>query len=145
MSDEQLRVSEELLAVIRNASAKSRSSGERSITPRALLVALMEDPDLKIPLSSIVNKSKLEALPPSEDEPQATRDTLSFKNPDGTPGLWLNRESFEIFLAGVQRAEGNYLPKHLALGFVAEAVRQPGVLTAISVEPRRLTEAVYRL
>jgi hypothetical protein len=72
-------------------------------------------------------------------------DTIAFKTPDGRDTVWLNRDSLSIFLEGSRRVEDRYNPKQLALGLAAEAVRQPGVLSTIRVEPGALIDAIYKL
>jgi len=159
---EQIPLSEELLGLMRRAAQISLDNNEAFITPRSLLLSLLDDSEVGPAVSTVVSKDKLLAVPPAENEmsglvriaedrltgeqPALVRyDTLAFKTPNGKTSVWLGKEALAIFLEGAQRVEGRFLPKHLALGFAAEAVRSPGVLAAIRVEPGRLTDAVYRL
>jgi hypothetical protein len=160
---EQIPLSNELLSVIRNAGKYAGQLREPFITARALLLALLDDPAVGAPLAAVVPRDKLLALPPSEDlRTLATRlpdtglpagekaamtryDTLAFKLPEGTGSVWLSREAFSIFLEGANRVEGAYMPKHLAFGIAAEAVRTPGVLNALYIEPGKVTDAIYNL
>jgi hypothetical protein len=158
---EQLRLSDELLAVMRNSGRYAQQLREPFITVRALLLALLDDERIGRALTDIVPRDKLLALPPSEDlRTTATRlpetglpngekpampryDTLAFKLPDSSNSVWLSREALAVFLEGANRVEGSYLPKHLGFGLAAEAVRSPGVLAALRVEPGRVTDALF--
>lgn len=157
---DQLVLSEELLALVRRAAQLARELREPFISPYALLLALLEEPGIGPAIARVVNREKLAKLEPPDvdaparvsdsrlgDElpPMVRYDTLAFKTPDGGATLWLSREGLQIFIEGAQRAEGRYEPKHLALGFAAEAVRAPGVLAALRVEPGVLADAVYKL
>ncbi|MBV9269901.1 MAG: hypothetical protein JO165_02325 [Candidatus Eremiobacteraeota bacterium] len=163
MSDfEQIPLSEQLLGVMRRAAQISLDNNEAFITPRSLLLSLLDDPDVGPAIVHVVVKEKLLTVPPAEtdmsglvrvaedrltgEQPALVRyDTLAFKTPSGKTSVWLGKDSLSIFLEGAQRVEGRFYPKHLALGFAAEAVRAPGVLAAIRVEPGALRDAVYRL
>jgi hypothetical protein len=159
----QIPLAEELLAVMRVAARNTLAARERFITPRALLLALLDDPSVGPVLAPVVDRERLEAIEPSEidlsgvsrmpderigNEEQAALvryDTIAFKTPDGRDTVWLNRDSLSIFLEGSRRVEDRYNPKQLALGLAAEAVRQPGVLSTIRVEPGALIDAIYKL
>lgn len=162
MDLEQIALSEELLAVMRRAAELSIENREMFLTPRSLLLALLEDPGVGPAIAGVVVREKLLALAPAEhpldgmtrltdDRLDGERaalvryDTLAFKTRNGKTSVWLNKESFHIFIEGAQRVETRYYPKELALGIAAEAVRAPGVLAAIRVEPGRLTDAIYKL
>src|SRR5579862_3127840 len=112
---EQIPLTNELLAVMRNSGRYAQQLREPFITARALLLALLDDPQIGASLSEVVPRDKVEALPPSEDlRMSATRlpdtglpagekaampryDTLAFKLPDSTTSVWLSREAFSIF------------------------------------------------
>ncbi len=160
---EQIPLSEELLAVMRNSGRYCQQLREPFITARALLLALLDDERIGPALSGVVPREKLLALEPVDDgrttagrlpesgaagaeKPAMPRyDTLAFKLPEGTASVWLSREAFTIFVEGANRAEQTYLPKHLAFGLAAEALRTPGVLAALHVEPGRVTDALFQL
>lgn len=160
---EQIPLSEELLAVMRNAGRYSQQLREPFITARALLLALLDDDRIGPTLASVIPRERLLDLESVDDgraaaarlpesgtagaEKQAMPryDTLAFKLPEGTASVWLSREAFTIFVEGANRAEETYLPKHLAFGLAAEALRTPGVLAALRVEPGRVTDALFGL
>ena len=154
---EQVPISDELLAVMRNAVAKSLSLQEPFVTARALLLALAEDPSMAETLEPVLDLEQLRELAiedapapaevpdeASDDETPPLRryDTLAIKDPLGQQSLWLNREAFAVFLEGARRHEERYLPKHLAYGFVSEARRQPNILRAIGIDAAKLSEAI---
>ncbi|HTX58640.1 MAG TPA: hypothetical protein VMH02_03105 [Verrucomicrobiae bacterium] len=164
MSDlEQIPLSEELLAVMRSSGRYAQQLREPFITSRALLLALLDDPAIGAALGELVPREKLmelessgdvrntaarlpeAGLPPGERGALPRFDTLAFKLPEGTASVWLSRESYAIFVEGANRAEGRYLPKHLAFGLAAEAVRSPGILRSLRVEPGKVTDAIYGL
>jgi hypothetical protein len=160
---EQIPLSNELLTVMRQSARYAQQLREPFITARALLLALMDDPQIGASLAGVVPREKLLALAPGEDPRlTATRlpdaglppgerpampryDTLAFKLPESTASMWLSREAFSIWIEGANRVEEAYLPKHLAFGIAAEAIRTPGVLAALYVEPGRVTDAIYGL
>ncbi|HEY8314562.1 MAG TPA: hypothetical protein VIG51_10380 [Candidatus Baltobacteraceae bacterium] len=161
---DHLPVADRLLTVMRDSAGKTLAAKEQFITPRALLLALLDDPEVGPPLRGVVDGSKVEAMEPAgidlsgvsrladdrmtgDELPALVRyDTLAFKTPDGADSVWLNKDSLHIFVTGAQRAtDTRYGPKHLALGFAAEAVRQPGLLAAILSDPGALVDAIYKL
>jgi hypothetical protein len=126
------------------------------------LLALLDDPEVGPALVDLVPREKVLALPPSDDlRARANRvdekalprgeaalvpryDTLAFKQIDTMKNTWLSREAYTIFVEGANRAEkGLYKPKHLGFGLAAEAIRSPGVLAALRIEPGKLTDALY--
>jgi len=155
-----VRLSDELLALMRSAAKKAVDLNERSITPRALLLAMLDDVALGPRIGGVVNREKLlaaqtpsthaERLPDdtfAAGDPAAVEryDTIAFKTPDGGSSVWLTREANEIFAEGAQRAGERYLPKHLAFGFAAEARHAPAVLAEIGIDGGALADAIYRL
>jgi hypothetical protein len=160
---EQIPLSPEFLTTMRRAAAIALRLREPFISARTLLLALIDDPHIGPPIAAVVPRDKLEAMPVPEDIrkglarageigldvgeiPSIVRyDTLGFKTPDGKTTVWLSREAFGIFIEGARRVEDRYLPKHLAFGIAAEAVKTSGVLTALKVEPGTVTDAIYKL
>jgi hypothetical protein len=156
-------LSADLLTLMRRAAAIALDLREPFVSPRSLLLALLDDRHAGPALGAVVRRDKLEELPVPEDIrkgmarmqesglsagelPAIVRyDTLGFKTPDGKTTVWLSREAFAIFNEGARRVEGAYEPKHLAFGLAAEAVKTNGVLSALNVEPGSVTEAIYKL
>lgn len=168
MSDvESIFLSDELLAMMRNAAAIAQRLKEPFITIRSLLLALLEEPTLGEKLVETLPREKLEAYElPAEAAQRLTAsripepnmqageraallrfNTLAFKVPDGSKSVWLSREAYNVWNEGAKRVdEGErYLPKHLAFGIAADAVRSPGVLTAMRVSPGDVNEAILAL
>jgi hypothetical protein len=160
---DQIPLSNELLVMMRNAARHAQRLREMFITPRAILLALLDDAALGPVLEGVVDRGKIEALPPAEnprqgmvrkdekglesgEQPPLPRyDTLAFKTPDGKSSVWLGREAAAIFKEGLQRADRSYLPKHVAFGMATEAMRSPGILAALHVEPGAVTDAIYKM
>jgi hypothetical protein len=159
----QIPLTAEILSVMRNSGRYAQQLREPFITARSLLLALLDDPGIGASLAEVVPREKIVELAPSEDpRVSATRlpdaglpagekpampryDTLAFKLPEGTSSVWLSREAFSIFVEGANRVDSVYLPKHLAFGLAAEAVRTPGVLAALRIEPGKVTDAMFKL
>lgn len=131
-------LSNELLVMLRNAARHAQRLREMFITPRAILLALLDDPTLGRVLADVVDRAKVEALPPAENPRQGMMrkdekgldpgerpplpryDTLAFKTPDGRSSVWLGREAAAIF------------------------IRSPGVLAALRIEPGAV-DAIYKM
>ncbi len=165
MSDqaEPIPLSDELLKVMRDSGAYALKLREPFITARALLLALLDDPEIGPAIADVVPRDKLMELEPSGDLrngaaripdsglPAGERgalprfDTLAFKLPEGNASVWLGREAYAIFCEGANRTDGRYLPKHLAFGLASEALRSPGILATMHVEPGKLTDAIYNI
>lgn len=164
---EQIFLSEEILALMRNAAAIAQRLKEPFITIRTLLVALLEDPQLGEKLAEALPREKLEAYElPAEAAQKLTAsrvqetkmqageraallrfNTLAFKLPNGSKSVWLSREAFQVWNEGAKRVEdgGKYMPKHLAFGIAADAVRSPGVLTELRISPGDVNEAILAI
>lgn len=157
---EQVPLSDELLSLMRKAAKNALDTHEGFITPRALLLTMLDDPVLGPNIAQVVNREKLLAVETATtdavrlpddtfeagDLPAVARyDTISFKTPDGGSSVWLTHEAYHIFIEGARRAEDRYMPKHVALGLAAQAVHAPGVLAALRVEPGVLADAIYKL
>lgn len=157
---EQVPLSKELLSLMRRAARVAIDCKEPFITPRALLLALIDDPGIGPAMTAVVNREKvlaadaiesatpraIEERPDNDEQPAAVRyETLAFKTPDGRAGMWLSKDAYDVFVEGARRVEDRYYPKHLALGLAAEAIRAPGVLAAIRVEPGVLADAIYKI
>lgn len=149
-----------LLATMRLAAKKTIELREPFITPRAILLALLDDAEIGPAIRSVVSEERVrgahveghygvarlpEETADGEQPAMARYDTLAFKTPDGRTSVWLSRDAYSIFAEGAQRAENGYTQKELALGLAAQAVFAPGVLSAIRVEPGIFSEAIYKL
>jgi len=165
MSDprEPILLSEEVLVVLRRAAALARRLNEPFISTRALLLSLLDDPVDGPVLAGAVFRDQLEsgepasgaaahanALPeepfPEGEAPAMARyDTLAFKMPDSTQSVWLSDEALAMLLDGAQRADGPYLPKHLAFGIAAHAKRSPATLTKLRLDAGAVIDAIYKL
>jgi hypothetical protein len=159
--NEQVPLTSELLGVMRRAAKKAIELKEPFITPRAILLSLLDDPGIGPAIGGIVNRDKVAAAQVGEntgmtrlieermengEQPAMARyDTIAFKTPDGRTSMWLNKDAYNIFIEGAQRVDERYYPKHLALGVAAQAIHAPGVLAAIRVEPGVLADAIYKL
>ena len=157
----QIPLSDDLLAVMRTAARNALDLREAFITPRTLLLALLDVSAAGPAIAKVVDREKVlaakaadasaparlrdDGLPENEQGAIVRYDSLAFKTPDGRSTVWLGRDAYRVFLEGAQRARERYGSKELALGLAAEAVRAPGVVTAIGVEPGVLSEAVYAL
>lgn len=163
MDIEQIPVSDELLALMREAATKTLAAGEPFITPRAIFIALLRDPMLAEPLAEAADVEALESLAPVPAEPPGVMevpdepmpddekpalvryDTLAFKDESGRHTVWLNGDAHKVFLEGARRAEDRYVPKHLALAFVSEARRQPQLLADLKIDSGKLAEVAFKL
>lgn len=158
---EHIPLSSELLVLMRRAAQKAIELKEPFITPRAILLSLLEDPGMGPAIAAVVSRDKVagaevsespgmtrlieERMEDGEQPAMARYDTLAFKTPDGRTSMWLNKDAYTIFIEGAQRVEDRYYPKHVALGLAAQAIHAPGLLTAIRVEPGVLADAIYKL
>jgi hypothetical protein len=164
---EQIFLSDEILAMMRNAARLAGTLREPFITVRTLLIALLEEPEIGPALLEIVPREKLENYPLPEDA--ATRmaakrvqepslgngerpailrfDTLAFKVPDGSKSVWLAREAQTVWDLAAQRVSEHekFAPKHVAFGIAADAIKNPGLMKAMGISPGDLTEALLKL
>ena len=146
-------LSEALLSVMREAASKTLIAGERFITPRFLLLALLDQPEVGPSLCVAVSRDRLEARAPehpnTDGAPQLPEErgaTLAFQTTDGGASVWLDKDALDIFAEGVDRAgHSQYEPRHLALGMAAEAKRRPLVFTAMQIDAGALVDAIYKL
>jgi len=164
---EQIYLSDEILAMMRNAARLSGEMREPFVTVRTLLIALLEEPAIGPALAEVLPREKLEeyTLPedavarltasrvqetklPSGERPALLRfNTLAFKVPDGSKSVWLSREAFAVWGEAAKRVRDNepLLPKHIALGIAADAIRSPGILTAINISPGDVSDVLMKL
>jgi len=164
---EQIFLSDEILAYMRNAARLAGELREPFITVRTLLIALLEEPTLGPVLEEVLPREKLESYELPEDagvrltasrvpEPKLQAgeraallrfNTLAFKGPDGSKSVWLSREAYTVWNEAAKRvADGEkFLPKHIAFGIAADAIRSPGVLASMAISPGDVNEAIMKL
>jgi hypothetical protein len=147
MTDEQVFLSDEVLRLMRHAAQLAGALHEPFITQRTLLLAILDDPELGPPLVEVLPREKLEAYQMAPEEAKANFDTLAFKMPDGSKSVWLSRDGYRAWNEGAKRVEdgGKYLPKHLAFGIAADAIRTPGILTQMKLSPGAISEAILNI
>lgn len=165
--NEQIFLSDEILAFMRNAARLAGVLKEPFITVRTFLIALTEDPTLGQALVEVLPREKLENYELPEDagvrltasrvpEPSAVAgerpallrfNTLAFKVPDGSKSVWLSREAFQVWNEAAKRVSDGekFMPKHVAFGIAADAIRSPGILAAMHVSPGDVTEVLLKL
>ncbi|HEV7178967.1 MAG TPA: hypothetical protein VGN11_03795 [Candidatus Baltobacteraceae bacterium] len=163
---EQIFLSRELLDVMRDSARIALECREPFITVRSLLLALLNDPHTGPALAGTISREKLDAyeaagdaiarmtasrvpephMPPGERPAMLRFNTLAFKVPDGSRSVWLSREALSAFAEGARRVDEGalYAPKHLAFGVAADAIRAPGLLSALHIEPGAVTDAVTK-
>ena len=61
--------------------------------------------------------------------------------------VWLSREAFQVWNEAAKRVgDGEkFMPKHIAFGIAADAIRSPGILAAMHISPGDVTEALLKL
>ena len=164
---EQIPLSSELLALMRHAVEVASTLREPFISVRAVLLALLDDASLGAALAQALPREKLEGytlpedagtrltasrvpeprLRPGERAAMLRFNTLAFKSPDGARSMWLSREAHAVWIESAKHVgEGQaYLPKHLALGIAADAIRSPGILAQLHLAPGGITEAIVKV
>lgn len=163
MDAEQLALSPEILAVMRGAVTYAIGSGAEFVSPAHVLLGLLDDPSLGDAIGDLLERGKIVAetkkprlpgvveipeapLPQGEAAPFKRYDTLAFRSSDGRRVMWLDRDAYKVFIEGARRAEvGAYKPKHLALGYVAESVKDGDLLGLLGRDPSAVSSAVFEL
>ena len=164
---EQIFLSDEILNLMRHAAELAGTVNEPFITVRAMLLALLDDPRIGPQLQDVLPREKLVEYQMAAEAAKADIasrvaelqmqdgeraamlrfNTLAFKTPNGTKSVWLSRDAFSAWNEGAKRVEDGspYMPKHLAFGIAADAVRAPGVLTALHLPQGEINEAILKL
>ena len=161
---EQLRLSPELLGVLRAGVGAAIEHGAEFVAPPHLLLGLLADPHVGPAIDSLVPrdaiaKAAAEAahklpeiteipegpLPEGEHAPFPRFESLAFRSPDGTRTLYLDADAHHVFVEGARRATDVYRAKHLVYGFTAEAVKDRDLLRLFGSDPQSVTEAVDAL
>lgn len=164
MDNEQLRLAPDLLSVMRAGVTHAIDRGAQFVAAPHLLLALLDEPKVGPPLSERIPRERIEkaaeaalaklpevtelpegVLPEGEKPPFQRYDTLAFTSADGARTVYLDRETYQLFLEGARRADEVYRPKHLVMGFVAAAVKDGEILALLGPDPTQLTAAVYEL
>jgi hypothetical protein len=155
MDHEQLRLTPELLDVMRNGVAHAIEHAASFVTPAHLLLGLLAEPrvgaavrglvpDERVRLAAASGNARLPAVSERAGarEPFVRLDSLAFRSPDGSRTLYLDHDAFLVFVEGAQRAAEAYEPKDLMLGFVAEALKDQEILGFLGGNPERITAAI---
>lgn len=163
MDHEQLALSQEILAVMRSAVTYAVAGGQEFVAPSHLLLGLLDDPQLGEVLDDYLERAKIvaetsrkklpgvleipeAALPAGESVPFKRYDTLAFRSTDGKRQLWLDRDAFKVFIEGARRVDvGAYKPKHLALGYVAESIKDRDLQGLLGRDPSAVSTAVFEM
>ncbi len=162
-SAEQIFLSDEILEVMRRAAEVAGNVNEPFITVRSMLLALLDDPQFGPALHGVLPREKLlayqmdtetakaniasriaePAMQTGERSRMLRFDTLAFKVPGGARSVWLSRQAFSAWNEGAKRVVGDrYMPKHLAFGIAAEAVRTPGMFAALDLSTGEINDAI---
>jgi hypothetical protein len=164
MDHEQLRLTPELLGVMRTSVAHAIEHAASFVTPAHLMLGLLAEPHVGEALRGLVPRERVRgaaesgavrlpgvvevpegAIPEGEHPPFVRFDTLAFRSPDGTRTLYLDHDAFRVFIEGARRAAETYQPKDLVLGFVAEALKDQEILGFLGSDPERVTAAIAAL
>jgi hypothetical protein len=161
MDHEQLRLAPDLLAVMRAGVTHALQRGGRFVAPPDLLRALLADPVVGPVLTGLVAHERLakaalaaadkppgvvevaDGAPAAGPPPFPRYDTFAFRTADGA--LYLDADAQHLFIEGARRADDVYRPKHLALGFAEESVKDGDILTLFGADPQDVSLAVAAL
>ncbi len=163
MDQDQVLLSDELLAVCRAAVTYAVEYGATFVAPPHVLLALLDDPKIGDALNEVLERGRIVAaarqpspggvhevgegvMPRGEKPPFLRYDSLVFHSSDGQYQRWLNRDSFKLFNESAKRANGGrFLPRHLALGITVVAQDDQNVRSLLGKEPETFKEIVYAL
>jgi hypothetical protein len=159
--NEQLRLSAELIGVMRAGVTQALRHGAEFVAPPHLLLGLLEDRVVGPAIDPLVPRENIERaasdaarklpevaelpegpLPPGARPPFQRCDTVAFRSQDGTRTLYLDGDAYHVFIEGARRADEVYRPKHLVYGFTAEAIKDRDVLSLFGADPEAVTKAV---
>ena len=164
--EDQVVISQELLAVMRRAVDFAIADRAAFVDPRHILLSLLDDASVAEGFAGLLERATVEAslrvasqedLSSDEDEPERAErvlpktppdeyDTLAFRTTDGSKSRWLDPNAYHVFLEGARRSEqGPYMPKQLAYGYAAEATRDKALLATLGSDPQAVTAAIYAL
>jgi hypothetical protein len=163
MDQDQVLLSDELLAVCRAAVTYAVEYGATFVAPPHMLLALLDDAKIGDALNEVLERGRIVAaarqpspggvhevgegvMPRGEKPPFLRYDSLVFHSSDGQYQRWFNRDSFKLFNESAKRANGGrFLPRHLALGITAVAQDDQNVRSLLGKEPEVFKEIVYAL
>ena len=164
MDDEQLLIGDELIAVMRGGVSIAIAHGAPFVAPPHLLLALLDDERVGPAIGPLVPRPRIDRaaidaanklpevvevpegqLPDGERPPFQRYDTLAFRSRDGARTLYLDADAYHLFLEGARRAGETYQPKHLVMGFTAEAVKDRDLLAIVGSDPMGVTMSVSEL
>jgi len=163
MDEDQVLLSEDVLAVMRAAVSYAVEYGAKYVAPPHILLALLDDVKIGAALRETLERGRVIAaarqpaaagivevkdgpLPRGEKPPFTRYDTVVFQSTDGTSQRWLNRDAFAIFNEAAKRVEsGRFLPRHLALAIAVEAQDDRNVRTLLGRDPDLFKERAFTL
>jgi hypothetical protein len=164
MDHEQLLIGDELIAVMRGGVSIAIAHGAQFVAPPHLLLALLDDERVGPAIGPLVPRPRIDRaaidaanklpevfevpegqLPDGERPPFQRYDTLAFRSRDGARTLYLDADAYHLFLEGARRAGETYQPKHLVMGFTAEAVKDRDLLAIVGSDPMGVTMSVSEL
>jgi hypothetical protein len=164
MDHEQLLIGDELIAVMRGGVSIAIAHGAQFVAPPHLLLALLDDERVGPAIGPLVPRPRIDRaaidaanklpevfevpegqLPDGERPPFQRYDTLAFRSRDGARTLYLDADAYHLFLEGARRAGETYQPKHLVMGFTAEAVKDHDLLAIVGSDPMGVTMSVSEL
>ena len=148
-------LSKELLAVLRQAVAYAIEANREFVSAIDVLLALMDEAQIGPPLREAVSRERVAATAAPDRPPKLADDddgstaafpkyfSMILRTPDGTDGRWLDSAAYGIFLEGARRVEdGPYLPKHLLHGYVAESIRDYGLMPILGANANAVQSAI---
>jgi hypothetical protein len=165
MEHEQLRLGSDLLAAIRAGVDAAIEYGGQFVAPAHLLLGILRDEHVGPALDPLVPRERIvkaaedaaKRLPgvvevpeplmmqDRERPPFVRYDTLAFHALDGSRAMYLDGESFKLFVEGARRTTDAYHARHLVMGFAAEAVKDRDLLELFGADPARVMSAMVDL
>jgi hypothetical protein len=163
MDQDQVLLSDELLAVCRAAVTFAVEYGASFVAPSHILLALLDDSKVGDALAEVLERGRIVAaarqpsaggvhetpegiMPRGEKPPFLRYDTVVFHSSDGQYQRWFNRDSFKLFNESAKRANGGrFLPRHLALGITVLATDDQNTRALLGKDPEVFKEVVYAL
>jgi hypothetical protein len=163
MDQDQVLLSDELLAVCRSAVTFAVEYGASFVAPSHILLALLDDSKVGGALAEVLERGRIVAaarqpsaggvhevpegiMPRGEKPPFVRYDTVVFHSSDGQYQRWFNRDSFKLFNESAKRANGGrFLPRHLALGITVLATDDQNTRSLLGKDPEVFKEVVYAL